>query len=254
MTSLPPNTPAARIPTLVVIGGGEQGVVAVRQLLRARAAGRLDVDTVRVVDRRAECEARDLVREPGVDGPAVVLDVSPWSSWLAAHLARLGPRDHVVPYHWAPHLFLDWLLGEVRGAGGRAEREGTLDPRGLPFEAVTATGDRALSYADWVCPPLCIEPEVCPHTALPRDWSLARGLALRDAAGDRGEAIVFPCLHLTDGVGTVPVHLLQEAATRLVSGLARGARHYVVATASHCHGLAACIRVSPGVEASSEKA
>ena len=143
----------------------------------------------------------------------------------------------------------------MRRNGGTAFSEGLVPPRGLPFEAVTSQGDRALSHADWMCPPLCIEPEVCPHTAGPRDWSLARELADPVATSPLlQEPIVFPCVHLTDGVGTVPAALVQAAARRLVAGLLDGPRTYLVATASHCHGLAARLRVLPGLEGVPEKA
>jgi hypothetical protein len=217
----------------------------VRQILRACAAGRLETQQVRVVDRRPDCEASALSRPAGAGAPGVHLEVAEWSPWLDTHLADAGARVHLVPYHWAPHLLLEWLVAQVQRAGGTAFREGQVPARGLPFEAITSSGDRAVSYADWMCPPLCIEPEVCPHTQGPRDWTLAGELARRADADPGLEPIVFPCLHLTDGVGTVPVALVQAAAQRLVAGLAEGPRSYLVATASHCHGLAARLRVAP---------
>lgn len=234
------------MPTVLVIGGGDVGAVAVRQILRACAALRLQAERVVVVDRRPDCEAGALVCHAAGTAPEVRLEVAEWSPWLDAHLGAASEHDHLVPYHWAPHLLLEWLVVQVRRAGGRASREGLVPTRGLPFEAVTSSGDRALSHADWMCPPLCIEPEVCPHTKGPRDWTLASELARYPDPGARAlEPIVFPCLHLTDGVGTVPVALVHAAARRLVSGLDDGPRSYLVATASHCHGLAARLHVAP---------
>jgi hypothetical protein len=228
-----------------VIGGGDVGAVAVRQILRACAAGRLQTERVVVIDRRQDCEAQAFVRAASGSAPEVRLEVAEWSPWLDAHLGAASERDHLVPYHWAPHLLVEWLVAQVRRAGGTAFREGLVPARGLPFEAVTSSGDRALSYADWMCPPLCVEPEICPHTERPRDWTLAGELGRRGQPGSGDlEPIVFPCLHLTDGVGTVPVALIQAAARHLVSGLAEGERSYLVATASHCHGLAARLRVA----------
>jgi hypothetical protein len=223
-----------RVPSFVVIGGGEDGSRMVRQLRRACAAGRLVTGSIVVVDRDRSCAAF-------AQGAPVVPAVAEWGDWLSAHLGSWDPDGHVVPYHWAPHLLEDWLAAEVRKAGGRADRGTAPAPRGLPFERTTAAGDRALSYASWPCPPLCIEPALCPHTRGVRDWSLAA-----DLAGTSPEdAIVFRCLHLVYGVGTIPVREIQAARDRVVAAMAieRTQRVYTVSTSSHCHALAATLHV-----------
>ncbi len=234
------------IPTVIVIGGGEVGAVAVRQILSACARGQLEVERVRVVDRRADCQAGALAAPcAGTHGPEVRVETADWSAWLDLNLGQASPEDHLVPYHWAPHLLFEWLAGQVTRAGGAAGRSGSVAPRGLLFEAPCASGDRALSHAGWLCPPLCIEPAVCPHTQGPRHWSLATELRALTPADEVHENVVFPCFHLTSGVGTVPVSALHAAALRLVGAMAGGERRYLVATASHCHGLAARMVVVP---------
>jgi hypothetical protein len=228
-----------RVPSFVVIGGGTVGARMARQLLRARAAGRLETAAIVVVDRDPSCAASSL--------PApVTVTVAGWDEWLRARLGGWDPGAHLVPYHWAPHLLGEWLAGEAIRAGGSAERGGALTPRGLPFERATAAGDRALSYASWPCPPMCIEPALCPHTRGPRDWSLAADLD-RPAPADRAdESIVFRTIHLTYGVGTIPVRDIQDARDRVVAAARGGSgRTFVVATASHCHALAATMKVTP---------
>jgi hypothetical protein len=225
------------VPRFVVIGGGEAGVYYVRQLLRAVAAGRLQADAIDVVDRDPACAATRL------DDPRVRVDAAEWSEWLDAHLASWDPAGHLVPYHWAPHLLLDWLGREVSRAGGRLTRDGSPAPRGLPMERDTAAGDRALSYADWICPVTCIEPALCPHTRGPKDWSLAGDLA-RPVAGERLDGhVVFRCMHLVWGVGTIPVASIHAARDRLLMDLADGGGRYLVATSSHCHALATTVNI-----------
>ena len=85
---------------------------------------------------------------------------------------------------------------------------------------------------------MCIEPALCPHTRGPRDWSLAADLATPRAGEPFDEHVVFRCLHLVYGVGTTPVAEIVAARDRLVAGLRRGHRTYLVSTSSHCHGLA----------------
>lgn len=225
----------------IVIGGGEAGLFYARQLLRAASAGRLRTESIVLVDRDPRCAAA------AVDDARVRVVVADWSDWMDAHLASSDPGDHLVPYHWAPHLLLEWLRREVARRGGRARRAGAPAARGLPMERDTAAGDRALSYADWTCPVTCIEPALCPHTRGPRDWSLAADLE-RPAAGEglQGQ-VVFRCLHLVWGVGTIPVRDILGARDRVVADLTRGGGRYLVATSSHCHALASVVEVSRDV-------
>jgi hypothetical protein len=225
-----------RVPCVIVIGGGELGAGHVRQLLRAAAANRLQTDRIRVVDRDPRCACA------AVGDPRVCIETAEWSEWLDDHLGGAGPDDHLVPHHWAPHLLFDWLARQAAQAGLAVSRGGPLPARGLPFEATTAAGDRALSYADWLCPPTCIEPALCPHTRGPRDWSLAA-----DLEGPDGEApgrIVLRCLHLVYGVGTIPVAAVLAARDRLLAR-APARRRWLIATSSHCHALAATLDVTP---------
>jgi len=227
-----------RVPRFIVISGGEAGAFYVRQLRRAVAAGRLETGGIVVVDRDPACRA---AAEAAGD-PLVSFAAAEWSEWLAARLGAADPADHLVPYHWAPHLLLGWLEEELRRVGAETTRGGALAARGLPFEATTAAGDRALSYASWTCPPTCIEPAVCPHTRGAKDWSLAADLEA--PAGDGAAPVVFRCLHLVYGVGTIPVRDVLAARDRLLGETARR-RRYLIATSSHCHALATRLEVGP---------
>jgi hypothetical protein len=223
-------TAPLRVPALIVIGGGDVGSLYVRQLLRAVRAGRLATDRVVVVDRDPACLARAQA------DPLVRFDVADWSEWLDAHLPSAAADDHLVPYHWAPHLLLDWL---ARATDGRVDRATPWPLRGTPYEGATGAGDRALSYATWICPVTCIEPALCPHTRGPRDWSLAADLQ-EPAAGETFDGqVVLRCLHLAYGVGSIPVRSILDARDRLLAA----AGTYLVSTASHCHGLATPLTV-----------
>ncbi len=110
------------------------------------------------------------------------------------------------------------------------------------MERATREGDRALSYATWICPPTCIEPALCPHTRRPKDWSLASDLAAGLAGDPFTGRIVFRCLHLVYGVGTIPIADIQTARDRV---LAERDATWLVATSSHCHALAIALKVGP---------
>lgn len=229
-----------RVPAFVVVSGAAIGAGSVRQLLRAVAAGRLDTDRIVVVDRDPACAA-SAFRDPRVE-----LAVADWSDWLDANVDALSPADHLVPYHWAPHLFVEWLGRQAVKAGAAARRTGDVPPPAVPVDRPTRDGDRALSFATWLCPPTCIEPALCPHTRGAKDWSLVRELETARADEPLDGRIVFPCLHLVYGVGTLPVASLRAARARVLEGARGGPRRWLVATSSHCHALAAVLSVAPG--------
>jgi hypothetical protein len=191
------------------------------------------------VDHEASCPASSFAGSDG--GVEVTLEVSDWGAWLKGNLQLLEDGDQIVPYHFAPHLFRDWLAGELVGQGAHIEQE-VPPPMGVPYELVTSKGERALSYATWLCPTFCIEPDLCPHTRGRKDWSLVADL-LRQPA-DVFDRAVFPCLHFVYGVGTVPVGMLLSARERFLGSLAAKPRRYLVATTSHCHALSSVICAS----------
>ena len=228
-----------RVATCVVIGGGPDGALYVRQLRRAMAAGRLHVERILVVDRDPACAAR--VEAAGE--ARVVFESADWQGWLAARLSGLEAGDQLVPYHWAPHLLLDWLARQAEQAGSVVRRGGSIPARGLPFERETRQGDRALSYATWSCPPTCIEPALCPHTRGPKDWSLAHEMETVRPGDAWDGALVFPSFHLVWGVAAIPVGAIHAVRDRVLEAARLGRRRWLVTTASHCHGLAAVLEV-----------
>ena len=209
-----------------------------RRLFKAEAAGKITFGRIVVVDRDPRCAVATLVNE------RVRLDVASWNDWLAAHLSHAGPGDHLVPYHWAPHVLLDWLTADLARHGLALTRTFELaePPARPPVLRETKGGDLAMSYAEWLCPPACIEPALCPHTRGPKTRSLATDLAKAP------RSFVFPCMHLAYGVGTIPVSAIFNVRDRLVDALRRGdagpKKPIWIGSASHCHGLAAAVTVS----------
>ncbi len=210
-----------------------------RRLFRAEAAGKLTFGRIVVVDRDPACAAASLA------SPRVRLEVASWDQWLAENLSRSGMGDHLVPYHWAPHVLLDWLAADLARHGVTLRRTGeALDPPVRPpVLRETRAGDLAMSYAEWLCPPACIEPALCPHTRGPKSWSLAGELARAP------RSFVFPCLHLAYGVGTIPLSAIFAVRDHFVEAVRRGevgqGTSAWVSSASHCHGLGAKVSLQP---------
>ena len=228
---------SVHIPNFIVIGGPEIHAGYVRRLFKAEAAGKITFDRIVVIDRDPSCAAA------GLAGERVRLEVASWNDWLAANLSRGGTDDHLVPYHWAPHVLLDWLRSDLAQHGLSLERNGdsSAPPVHPPVLRATGAGDLAMSYAEWLCPPACIEPALCPHTRGPKSWSLAEEMARAP------RSFVFPCLHLAYGVGTIPLLAIFGVRDHLLDALRRGevgpGAPAWIATASHCHGLAARVTV-----------
>ena len=209
-----------------------------RRLFKAEAAGKITFGRIVVIDRDPGCAVAALASE------RVRLDVASWEDWLVANLSNAAPGDHLVPYHWAPHVLLDWLAADLSRHGLFLKRTFDLSepPARPPVLRETKAGDLAMSYAEWLCPPACIEPALCPHTRGPKSWSLATDLAKAP------HSFVFPCLHLAYGVGTIPVFAIFSVRDHLVDALRRGdvdAKTPIwIGSASHCHGLAAVVTVT----------
>lgn len=216
-----------------------------RRLFRAEAAGKLTFGRIVVVDRNPACAAAGLV------SPRVRLEVASWDQWLAENLSRGGMGDHLVPYHWAPHVLLDWLAADLARHGVTLRRTGeALDPPvHPPVLRETRAVDLAMSYAEWLCPPACIEPALCPHTRGPKSWSLAGELARAP------RSFVFPCLHLAYGVGTIPLSAIFAVRDHFVEAVRRGevgqGAPAWVSSASHCHGLGARVTLQAGTSTTS---
>ena len=217
----------------MVIGGPEIHAGYVRRLFKAEAAGKITFGRIVVIDRDPSSAVSAMV------GERVGLVVATWNDWLFANLQHSRAGDHLVPYHWAPHVLLDWLMADLSRHGLSLTRVSDLSepPARPPVLRETGVSDLAMSYAEWLCPPACIEPALCPHTRGPKWWSLATELV--KAPG----SYVFPCLHLAYGVGTIPVSTIFGVRDRLVEALSRGelsaATPVWISSASHCHGLAA---------------
>lgn len=139
--------------TIVIVGGGCYGSYYLRQLGRARAAGKLTVARIVVVDRDADCRAAlelraaaeirasaavpvDLDsaiaggpphREGGSEAPAephrfdaVDIVIAPWDEFFASYLASAAAdplasaHDAIVPSPLMPHLMPQWLIARAR--------------------------------------------------------------------------------------------------------------------------------------------
>jgi hypothetical protein len=242
--------PPQHFGTIVVIGGGCYGRYYLRQLRRGAVGGAIHWEQLLLVDRDPSCAAAPFVAADvgRPEAPAARLACAEWGPFLDHWVPTTGERDAVVPSPLMPHLFYEYLERRAlrRWPARRTERIAQLEPVGTPWEQAAPDGTRYVSHATWMCPVNCIEPARCPKTRGARDWSMPETLA-RAAAGTPRIVgpFTFHCTHRAFGVGMVDARAIVAADAAIARAGAGGrAVEAVIATASHCHGAVAGLRVS----------
>lgn len=230
---------------LVVFGGGYWGHHHVAGLLKAKAAGRARFDELLVVDRLGEHP----VKETFGDRPGVRFAVQDWNDFLNAYLdsGERGPDDRLVPAPVAPHLFMNWLHATLTRLRPDVSWEARpLDqPLATPFESLGSAGERFVSFAEWMCPPNCIEPSRCPAIKAERTWEMPETMARYGQELGVVETAVFHSKHFAWGIAALPAQALVDARDRILATLPALGGDYLVATVSSCHGVVGMLSARP---------
>ena len=237
--------------TIVVVGGGCYGSYYVRQLIRANEAGALSWKRVLVIDGNARCMVATggLLDASDPVSPRPLLVVSEWTEFFSRYLSAWAtdpgsmPTDSIVPSPLMPHLLYEWVRDRARERWpARIVETRPLQSRpATPWESSAPDGTHYVSFATWICPINCIEPELCPHTRSERTWTMPETMRnyVASAVGD-GEALegplVFHCTHRAYGVGMIPVSAVIDADQFVADAAAARSANVLVATVSHCHG------------------
>ncbi len=201
-----------------------------------------------LVDRDPRCAAADLLADQTAhaEAPAAVLHCADWGAFLDTWVPTSHAHDAIVPSPLMPHLLFEYLQRRAarRWPGRAAERVAQVAPIGTPWERAAPDGTRYVSHATWMCPVNCIEPSRCPKTRSPRDWTMPVTIA-RAGAGAPGTIgpFTFHCTHRAFGVGMVDVAALVDADAAIAAAGALGPVEVMLATASHCHGAVARLRI-----------
>ncbi|MBK5188290.1 MAG: hypothetical protein JJD97_08580 [Gemmatimonadaceae bacterium] len=252
-----PLAPPQRYGTIVVVGGGCYGSYYVRQLGRAARAGALTAERVLVVDRDPAC--RVATERGESDAQNVEIVVEDWTSFFDRYLgdaaargsaSATGAPDAIVPSPLMPHLMYEWLARRARARWPhRTVEMRPLDaPSGIPWQRRGEDGTQYVSFAEWVCPVNCIEPELCPATRGARSWSMPPAIvAATDEARRRGRnlagPVIFHCQHRAYGVGMFDTSAVVAGDEVVQRAAASGAAEVLVGTVSHCHGALSVLAV-----------
>lgn len=237
--------------TIVVVGGGCYGSYYVRQLGRANRAGAITWDRVLVVDKNPDCavSANGGLWEPGLISRNPTLVVAEWTPFFSEYLsgwsssAESRSTDAIVPSPLMPHLLYEWVRDRARERwpGREVEARSLGETAGTPWESEARDRTRYVSFATWMCPINCVEPEICPHTKAERTWSMPVAMQEFVDKSFPGETkiegpLVFHCTHRAYGVGMIPVESVVRADKFIETVASTRAADVLVATVSHCHG------------------
>jgi hypothetical protein len=211
-----------------------------------------------VVDHNSECLVGGQPElESGTATPNIELVTAEWADFFSDYLsqwesgAATGADDAIVPSPLMPHLMYEWIRDRAvqRWPGRSVETlplEGTV---GTPWEQGAPDGTRYVSFATWMCPINCIEPELCPHTHGPRSWTMPDAMReYVDAQAAEGQEIhgplVFHCTHRAYGVGMIDTEAVVAADREIAATAIDRPARFLVGTVSHCHGALSLLSVS----------
>lgn len=203
--------------TVWILGAGRFGRLAAERLKKKYPQADL-----LVVDRRSE------KLQPLREGPAFSTHVGEAVPFLAVELPDNVWIVPAIPVHVA----FQWILLEL-GRRGRVSGLPTPDEvDALVPNPLRRGGTLYASYATFICPDACSEPEeICTHTGGPRRGNLFECLGRIVLPGYH--TVVVRSWQLAPGVGGYPGWLLKEALEEIASSPGQ----HLVATSCRCHGV-----------------
>lgn len=220
------NTAEAQ--TILVVGAGRFGARIV-QLLKTASYG-----PIRVVDI-------DPAKLTAIDDPAVEVVQADGVAFLAENFKRLQPNDIVVPA-LPVHLAVAWLHVELgRSYKVVPRRVPDIVAHRLPNTWRIAPELLLASYADFICPEDCQEPERCSVSGEARDVPMRR--LLRNLKVDGFSTHAIASLQLAPGAGGYRASDLDQLRQRVVN--AGTPRNWLVATACKCHAMLSAFALAP---------
>ena len=208
-----------------VIGYGNFGRRTVDQLLNNSH----NPANLTVIDSNAQEDVHDGVECVHSDGVC----------WLVENFDRKGEVRWIIPA-LPVHLAAQWIKGTLVAQGESVEELSI--PQGvvqlLPNACQLSAAEYAVSHADFICPPDCMEPEeICTHTGNPRPQPLYDLLGSLPAA--EALALTIRSHQLAPGAGGLYADDLWRLFDRVQK---QEGTQLLLYTACKCHGLVSSFR------------
>ncbi len=218
--SAPPSAPAS----IWILGAGHFGLLAAERLTR-----RFPHADFTVIDK-SENHLEQVHRETNL--PCLQKDAIDYIT------SRSLPHELWIVPAVPVHVAFQWLLYRV---GEKKDVERLTVPDSMdtqvPNPMRPAGKTVYTSYADFICPDACSEPEnICTHTGRPRPGSLFEHLASISVPGF--QVSVVRSHQLAPGVGGYP----SQSLTSLLKDVFKAPGRHIIATACRCHGVMDCLQ------------
>jgi hypothetical protein len=159
--------------------------------------------------------------------------------FLVKNFDKLHPGDTIIPA--IPlHLAFGWLQGYL---GNNKKVKQILIPKGiedfLPNTWPSRDGSLVTSYADFMCPDDCPEPEICTVSGEQRSRPMHEHL--KNISVSDFNVHVIRSRQIAPGVGGYTVAELKETLNRLRK---KENEKWLLGTACKCHGIVTALKIT----------
>lgn len=230
-----PSIDLSKSSKILILGGGCYGSLFSSRMARARKRNQIEYAYQLIVDINPECEI-------GLRGNKedIIFSNSDWMEFLTIYFKYFMHKDDyiVMPCntpHFIFRLYTGWLAVD-----GKVSYEVIPfnEKIGFKFEK---NGDEVtyVSIADWQCPPLCREPQICPATHQPRTWDVKKDLMNYLSNHDELsslKAIILESERYVNGVAIISAGNILDHYHAILNSLNNSPCLYLLATLSQCHG------------------
>jgi len=194
-----------------------------------------------ILDRNPNCQATHerLSKDP------LAFIFGEWEDILLTSFSNneIKKNDLIIPSPFQGLLIFNWLKKEANLVD-RVMLPVKLPEigGGLPYEKLgTDNLTRYSSYADWICPPFCIEPKICPATKGLKSWDMRDLISNYALEKNIMRSFFFVCLHWLYGVGGVPADSFFKARNFVREG---PPGDFLISSMSTCHGATSAWNLS----------
>ena len=224
--------------SIYVLGGHALSLEYLERLLRAQKERLIDFKNLYYIDDSTECIAAKKIEKQAKQ------ILKSYDDFLLSLLESPESKENhfIIPDHTAPHvlfrLFLNLLEKKSKTTQSKVIPYDT-DLK-LPFQKLLDSGICALSFATWICPIDCDEPEHCPGIDNTRTWDFRKTFEHYDQKDPAKSIHLFYCDQLAYGVvGISSQKLCKEwnSFEQRVTELKKAPLSLEVATFTKCHGI-----------------